>query len=95
MSNFSQFAGGGGIKSIQRGVSTLTSIPLVQSLNVTVSSVNTAKSELRLLGVATNDPNGQGSTAYIQLTSATNIYIARVSIPNCDVTVSWELVEWN
>jgi hypothetical protein len=72
MSTLSQFAGGG-IKSIQRGTSSAAS--------VTISAVNTAKTELRLLG-------NSNAFQYITLTNSTTIDRAGGS-----GTWSWELTE--
>lgn len=71
---------GSGIKSIQRGVSSVSS----GVNNITISAVATGKAELRLLGFASGV-----STAQIALTSATNIQITS----GTSGTVSWELTE--
>ena len=93
MSNFSDFFGGGGIKSIQRGMSTLSLF--VNSLAVTISAVDPAKTELRLLGYTTdpNDPNVRPSR--IELTNATTITVTRATNGAGPTTVSWELTEHN
>lgn len=70
---------GSGIKSIQRGVASPTGgTPLA----VTITAVNTAKTELRLLGSASTN-------AYIQLTNSTTITVTSGSTQS----VSWELTE--
>lgn len=88
MSTFSQFAGGGGgIKSIQRGTITAGS-------TATITSVNTAKSELRWLGQSGISGISTGTLAAsffrIELTSATTI-----TASSGTGTISWELTEWN
>lgn len=98
MSTFSQFAGGGGgIKSIQRGVAFSSYDGYTpQITNVTISSVNTAKTELRLLGW-----RWQNESVYInvepliELVNSTTIRITRASGNHAGVYVSWELTEWN
>ena len=90
MSNFSDFYGGGGIKSVQRGKSTLSTD--ANSWTVTISAVNPAKTELRLLGYTT-DP--EAWPPHIELTNATTITVTRsVAVPT-HTTVSWELTEHN
>ena len=91
MSNFSDFFGGGGIKSIQRGKSTLSN-SANNSWTVTISAVNPAKTELRLLGY-TSDPASW--PPHIELTNATTITVTRVVTLPIPTTVSWELTEHN
>ena len=90
MSNFSDFFGGGGIKSIQRGKSTVSTFD--NSWTVTISAVNPAKTELRLLGYTT-DP--ESWPPYIELTNATTITVTRAANATNSITVSWELTEHN
>jgi len=78
MSAMSQFFGGGAtIKSIQRGV-------------ITISAVNTSKTELRFLGAS----NSSTPLAYIELTNSTTITATRGGFNQTNI-VSWELTEWN
>lgn len=95
MSTFSQFTGGGGIKSIQRG--TITFSGMATTATATISSVDTSKSELRALGETCS-----ASTALtevfnrIALTNSTTITATRATAANSITTiVSWELTEWN
>ena len=90
MSNFSDFFGGGGIKSIQRGKSIAPTN--VNSWTVTISAVNPAKTELRLLGY-TADPGAW--PPHIELTNATTITVTRAANNGAQATVSWELTEHN
>ena len=89
MSNFSDFFGGG-IKSIQRGKSTTATSE--NSWTVTISAVNPAKTELRLLGY-TADPAMW--PPHIELTNATTITVTRFVSGVTHATVSWELTEHN
>lgn len=77
------------VKSIQRGIISMTS---VTTATATVSSVNTAKSLLTFLGFntaqLTNDYNPS-----IVLTNSTTITATRVNNGASNTTVSWELVE--
>lgn len=90
MSNLSQFAGGSSIKSIQRGVITLSS---VTSATATITAVVTAKTALRHLG-ATSDVGEAYSLARINLTNTTTITATRGNATGTS-TVSWELTEYN
>lgn len=83
MSNLSQFVGGG-IKSIQRGVKTAVN----NTATVTITAVDTAKTELRLLGV-----KGTGSPTHITLTDSTTITFTNSSGGALNADVSWELTE--
>lgn len=94
MSTFSQFAGSG-IKSIQRGTITLGFG--VASAAATITSVNTAKTELRMLGFSCDQPDAITGHAFprISLTSSTQITASREpNANNSAVTVSWELTEF-
>lgn len=70
---------GSGIKSIQRGVSSVSA----GVNNITISAVTTGKTELRWLG------HSGPTSSQITLTSATNIQIT----VSGSGTVSWELTE--
>lgn len=95
MSTFSQFTGGNRIKSIQRG--TITISGGASSATATIASVDTTKTELRMLGFSVN----QGSNHYpsslfsrISLTSSTEITAVRSSGDSSTPVVSWELTEF-
>ena len=92
MSNFSDFYGGG-IKSVQRGKSTLATS--AQSWTVTISAVDPAKTELRLLGYTTAPADPQVWPSRIELTNATTITVTRAASSAGPSTVSWELTEHN
>lgn len=100
MSTFSQFSGGGGIKSIQRGT---VFIPhTASSTTVTVTAVNTAKSQLRYLGGSTYQSGDSHVTLIpsIILTNSTTITVATrgdlvSSQTGQGCAISWELTEWN
>jgi hypothetical protein len=88
MSNLTQFLGSG-VKSIQRGVITL--INTDGSETATLSpAVDTAKSELRLLGV---DGASTVGGPKIVLTNTTTVTASR-SNTSGEVLVSWELTEY-
>ena len=94
MSTFSQFTGGNRIKSIQRGTIT---IPVnTKSATATIASVNTAKTELRMLGFTNNGQISGGIFPKISLTSSTTITATRGgdSTSYGTTTVSWELTEF-
>jgi hypothetical protein len=93
MSNSSQFRGG--IKLVQRGVATITSSTVATT--VTISTVNTSKSELRLLGGAGFDSNGIIILPRLVLTNSTTITISPgggSGTIGASFPVSWELTEW-
>ena len=99
MSTFSQFVGGGGggatIKAIQRGVISIAAG--AASGTATITSVDTAKSELRFLGGSGYDVSGTVATVpRVVLTNATTV---TATVINANATgglsASWELTEWN
>lgn len=79
--------GGRAIKSIQRGEVDMASSTTV---NITISTVNTAKTELRNLGSAGTMAS---DLTYFRLTSGTNI-LAKRNNNNPNATASWELTEY-
>ena len=85
--------GGRAIKSVQRGVVTVANG--TASGSATISSVNTAKAELRFLGGTGQD---QGTSNYlvspkISLTNSTTVSVSFSSATN-NGQVSWELTEY-
>lgn len=83
----------GGIKSIQRG--TITIANLAVSGTAIISSVDTTKAQLKLLGSA---GAGSASTSAdvavrVVLTNATTVTATRGG-NNLSVTVAFELTEW-
>lgn len=95
MSNLTQFSSGG-IKSIQRGTITISGTALTAT--ATITAVDTAKSELRHLGVSSNPPASTIDHEYalrLSLTNSTTITATRAAAPNStSAIVSWELTEW-
>ena len=95
MSTFSQFTNGNRIKSIQRGTITLSG---TSSATATIASVDTTKTELRMLGFTSDYAGTNTESPYfprISLTSSTTITATRVSNNNTYTTVvSWELTEY-
>ena len=86
--------GGSGatIKGIQRGTIAITNGN--SSGTATISSVTTAKTEIRFLGGSGYD----GSAIYvprIALTNSTTITATFPSTASGTITVSWELTEWD
>lgn len=77
--DISQFFGG--IKSIQRGVISLPG----GSGSATITSVDTAKTELRCLGFS---GGASGASSQIVLTNSTTI-----SASGTSTAISWELTE--
>lgn len=93
MSNLSQFSTGA-IKSIQRGTTAITGTNLTGTS--TITAVDTAKSELRVLGWSAYYDNIQVSPR-LSLTNTTTITATRGgngSGVGVTTTVSWELTEW-
>lgn len=96
---------GGGVKSVQRGVTTppapTGSGTYVSPVVVTVSAVNTAKTTLNLLSVVTQGPmntNGFGTKQQLRLLSATQLEViseSSIQYGSGGIPCSWELIEWN
>ena len=82
--------GGGSIKSIQRGLLTIGAG--LSSGSVGVSTVDTTKSELRMLGFSTASIGTTDGYPRINLASSTVINATRSGI-GADVLISWELTE--
>lgn len=79
------------IRSIQRGEITLTTLT---TGTATVSSVNTAKSDLTYLGCTANGSAVQ-TIVRIVLTNSTTITATRANVGAPDTSVvSWQLVEY-
>lgn len=84
--------GGSNIKSIQRGTATLNA---VSSLNVSISSVNSQNSIVRITeyyDLSSFGADDIGVTA--DLTTDTNIFLSRVSSTGI-LVVKWEVIEFN
>lgn len=89
MSVFSQFLGGGGIKSVQRGATA----PSSGSHTVTITSVNTSKTEVHWLGATSTRTSNNGIVQpRISLTNSTTLTISGGDSTN---TVGWQVVEFN
>ena len=90
--------GGRPIKSIQRGTLTISDGTGVISGTATISSVNTAKTELRLLGWSNTDNSNVVHAGYesprIVLTNATTITATIPTSRGFTTTISWELTEF-
>jgi hypothetical protein len=81
-----------GIKGIQRGTVTIASNQT--SGTATITSVDTAKTELRHLGATGVVTGESGFRNRIALTNATTITATRASSNADTVTVGWELTEY-
>ena len=95
MSTFSQFTGGNKIKSIQRG--TITIPASASSATATIASVDTTKTELRMLGFSSNHNDTHPYNVLfprISLTSSTQITAVRSAANGYSIVVSWELTEF-
>lgn len=82
---------GRAIKSIQRGTIAISS---ATSNTATITSVDTAKTELRVLGYTVNSAGDQQYVPRVVLTNATTITATRVANDSISTTVSWELTEY-
>ena len=82
---------GRAIKSIQRGTIAITS---ASSNTATITSVDTAKTELRLLGYSVNNTGTQQHVPRITLTNATTVTATRDTSAGDTTTVSFELTEY-
>ena len=96
MSNFSDLFGGG-IKSIQRGVTTPTTLG---ELLVTVSAVDMARAQLNLLSACSYlEPNRLNTnTISLRLVNSTTIGVTSQGLaessPHKYLPCSWELIEY-
>ena len=94
MSVLSQFtSGGGGIKSIQRGIMSIASGGAIG--NQTITSVDMSKSSLNLLGkrIFIGSTDAADYECTLELTSSTNIRAQRGNSPSNVLYVSYEIVE--
>lgn len=92
MSTFSQFTNGNRIKSIQRG--TIKLAAGVNSATATIASVDTTKTELRMLGAISNSSFSVAEAfVRISLTSSTRITANRYGQDSYS-EISWELTEF-
>lgn len=91
MSNFTQFVSGT-IKSTQRGTILING---TTSNTATITSVDTAKTQLRYLGNDTSDSvgNNQNAMVKIVLTDSTTVTASRYSNTGTAIA-SWELTEY-
>ena len=84
--------GGRPIKSIQRGVSGIASGG--SSIAVTISAVNTAKSELRYLGSGGANASGTPISTTIRLTNSTTLTAESSNGFVSGHSIGWELTEY-
>lgn len=104
MSTLSQFFGGSPIKSIQRGTVSISGAGGATNATATISSVDTTKSMVNLLGATSNSSGA--STAQIQhvaafigtiaLSNSSTIAVSRSnSSTSSSYNVSYEVIEFN
>lgn len=88
------FSGGGStIKAIQRG--TITIATSTSSATATITSVDTAKTEVRFLGGSGVSTGGSAHVPRIVLTNSTTITASVVTNSSGSTVLSWELTEYN
>lgn len=80
----------GSIKGIQRGVISIAGA--AGSGTATITSVNTSKTQLRLLGTSNASGNPPDVSAHVVLTNATTVTAQRGGTTG-GLSVSWELTE--
>lgn len=83
-----------GIKSVSRGVLTITAGNLTAT--ATIPAVNTAKSELRFLGVSdgSGDTNPSKYLVRLYLNNSTTVGAIKEATTVGSSNVTWELTEW-
>lgn len=86
--------GGSNIKSIQRGTSVLTNGG-ASTLNVTISSVNLSKTIVKFTSLIISTSGSLNSLCNAKVTTATNLLLTRNSTTGGDITVEWEIIEFN
>lgn len=84
-------SGGGGIKSVQRGVASFSS---VDTVTVMISAVDTTKAFVNPLGDYASSSTQPGARFRYELTNATTLTITRGSAAGT-ASASWEVVENN
>jgi hypothetical protein len=82
----------GGIKSIQRGKTLIPSY--YASQNVTISNVDPARTEIKILGVSCSYSSWPTATCRAWLTNATTLGFVRGDGTASNLWVSWEVVEY-
>lgn len=87
--------GGSNIKSIQRGETTMTAV----TMDIPIASINKNNTITVLTGIKfqLGSTDSRKTTAFLELTSATNLRISQAGTyyaPNI-VVVTWEVIEFN
>ena len=91
MSTLSQFSGGGGIKSVQSGVTTGTnSAPGT----ATISPVNTAKAFISIRGTSAGNIAGLYGVATLTDSTTVTVIQSNNNTQAYTVTVYWTVVEY-
>lgn len=79
-------------KSVQRGQGLIANNS--STANITITAVNTAKAEVRVLGAVCVAGTLNDNLPRLALTSSTNVQAVRVGTSGaCDF--NWEVTEWN
>lgn len=96
MSSLTQFVSSSRIKSIQRGIITIS--PAQTSATATISSIDPSKSILYHLGVDTSVSDRVTDfitrSAYLTLTNSTTITATTNASGVSNLIVSWQIVEY-
>lgn len=93
MSALSQFSGGG-IRSIQRGTITVTLASGAGSGTATISSVNTSRSTVELLGVTPDSQFSALAWGRVTLTNSTTVTANAAGGSDRNITVGYQVVEY-
>ena len=85
--------GGGGVKAIQRGMAAMSSAQT--TVDVTISNVNTGKTEIRPCGVRGDAAISAALGVTFQLVNATTLRLTRAATDGTPIYTAWELTEFN
>ena len=91
MSNLSSLFTGGGIKSVQRGAFSFTSLQTLTTVSIT--AVDTSKSFITFSNIAPLNNSQQVTQIQGRITSSTGLTFARNS-SGSSLTGVWEVVEY-
>lgn len=93
MSTLGQFAGGG-IKSIQRGTISVLCTAGTNSATATITSIDTSKSEVSLLGASGATSGSYAGFIRVELTNATTVtaYYVGAGVSG-SISIGYQVVE--
>ena len=80
------------LKAIQRGEIVLSASTAL-NIDATISSVNTAKSKIKLLGVRSSSSPSLSNMFTLSLVNATTIRVTRLDAAAVTATIAWEVEE--